>query len=112
MNKAYQDEFYRSIGNRLKKEMEKRKLSIYRLSKKANVQFNTVEGIINGKPFRFHQMIWIADYIGISIDELLDRTTTEIFRGTLYGQEKKENGNTTKEENHQEESCQAGSQFI
>jgi len=71
MTKDWQEKFYKAVGEILSKERVRQGMTIHDLSKKTSQQYNTIDRIEKGKPFYFFHVVWITDYLGISVDELL-----------------------------------------
>ena len=105
MIKNIQKQFYTEIGRRLTQEMKHRKITISQLARKSGQQFNTVEAVLRGHHFYFHQVIWIMDYLKVSIDNVVSETNHQLFKDTFYGKEKDESKKEIKEEI--QESCES-----
>jgi transcriptional regulator with XRE-family HTH domain len=71
MTPEHQKLFYASLGKELTKIRERKKLSTYQLAKQVGEQYNTVKGIEDGKPFMFHQAIWLKDILNINLGILI-----------------------------------------
>ncbi|MBF31842.1 MAG: hypothetical protein Unbinned1322contig1000_35 [Prokaryotic dsDNA virus sp.] len=91
MNKDYQTELYAAIGEVLTARMKSKQLTVSQVARRSGNQFNTVKYVLEGKPFYFHQAIWIRDYLGYSTDELIEKATKRVLKGTFNGKEEKEN---------------------
>jgi len=71
MTKEWQAQFYALVGKYLKGERERRGLEIADLARESNQQYHTIERIEDGKGFQFHNVVWIMNTLGVSIDKLI-----------------------------------------
>ena len=91
MNKEYQELFYKAVGEIVSLRMKERKTTISRVATRSGNQYNTVKYVAEGKPFYFHQALWIKDILGLSTDKLIEQATTKLFKESFDGkQEEKE----------------------
>jgi transcriptional regulator with XRE-family HTH domain len=98
MKKQDQDLFYATVGKELTKARERRKLSISQLATLSGEQFNTIKGIEEGRPFMAHQMSWMKEVLGMS----LNITVTDACNVNNIPMKEIDNGD--KKESYQEES--------
>jgi hypothetical protein len=95
MNKEYQELFYKAVGEIVSQKMKEKNTTISRVATRSGNQYNTIKYVAEGKPFYFHQALWLKDILGLSTDKLIEQATTKLFRESFDGKEKEE---TNKEE--------------
>lgn len=71
MTKEWQAKFYMAFGKKLKEIMADRGLTVYDVAKMSGQQFHTVNRIAQGNGFQFHNVVWLRDYLGINVNEVL-----------------------------------------
>lgn len=58
--------YYEFIAAQLTAARERAKISTSQLARRVGVQYNTVKGIEQGRPFSAQQLNWIEPFVGIS----------------------------------------------
>ena len=92
MNKDYQKQFYEVLGAKLTERMKKKNLTVSALARGSGEQYNTIKYALEGRPFQFHQALWIIDCLRFNLDDLLDSIRHTLMAGAFDGKEEKENG--------------------
>jgi len=83
MNKRH-EKFYKLIATLLTNELRNQSISIHDLSRIAKEQLGTIKGILAGRRFNAHHLLWIEKFLGKSI--------IEIYQGENGGNEKTSGG--------------------
>lgn len=91
MIKEHQELFYKEIGKRIANKIKENGTTISRVATSSGEQYNTVKSAVQGKPFYFHQAVWIED-LGIDIHKMIKEILKGIAKGSFNGEENKENG--------------------
>ena len=106
MKRDMQEEFYKALAHRLTAKQKEKRISIAQIARRSGVQFNTVRAVMEGKHFYFHQVIWIAEMLDVSIDELLNVTLKDLrtiaIKGLRNGEEESNEEEINQKENKQE----------
>jgi len=77
MIKKDQESFYQSVGKALTKAREQKKMTISQVASKSGEQYGTVNSIENGRPFSFHQALWMQEILGMNLNILLKDAINE-----------------------------------
>lgn len=87
MNKDYQKQFYDALGAKLTERMKKKNLTVSALARGSGEQYNTIKYALEGRPFQFHQALWIIDCLRFNLDDLLDSVRHTLMNGAFNGEE-------------------------
>lgn len=63
------DNYYRIIAERLRNLMESENITIEHIKKMSGQQANTVKGVLKGKRFQAHQVVWLSKLIDIHVSD-------------------------------------------
>lgn len=63
------DQFYRTISERLHFYMERESITTSQLATRVDQQFNTIKGILEGRRFQAHHIVWLSNIIEVQIEE-------------------------------------------
>lgn len=102
MREALQEEYYKRVGQALTAAMEQRRITITRLANISGEHHRTIRGIMAGKPFMAHQMIWLKGVMNINLVSIAESMRGEYGKKDFIEENKR----------HQEDQNKGSSNFL